>query len=136
MCCAWIAAGRRSGDSCLPVCNFPKSLARRRRYSLRRRFDKATVGEGVFMSLLISNLKKIYVGPDGSRVPVIDIESLQIATGEQAALIGTSGSGKTTLLHLIAGILVPDSGQILFDGEPQSDSADVVPYRGPARGVD
>ena len=88
------------------------------------------------MSLLISNLKKIYVGPDGSRVPVIDIESLQIATGEQAALIGTSGSGKTTLLHLIAGILVPDSGQILFDGEPQSSSADVVPYRGPTKGVD
>ena len=35
-------------------------------------------------------------------------------TAEQVALIGSSGSGKTTLLHLIAGILAPDSGSIVF----------------------
>ena len=45
---------------------------------------------------------------------MIDIAELDIAEGEQIALIGTSGSGKTTLLHLIAGILAPDSGSILF----------------------
>jgi putative ABC transport system ATP-binding protein len=59
-------------------------------------------------------LKKQYVGPDGSVVPVIDIEKFELNDGEQVALVGTSGSGKTTLLHLIAGILAPDSGQILF----------------------
>jgi ABC-type lipoprotein export system ATPase subunit len=72
------------------------------------------------MAVQLLQLKKQYIGPDGSVVPVVDIEALQLADGEQAALIGTSGSGKTTLLHLIAGILSPDSGQILFkstDGE-------------------
>lgn len=67
------------------------------------------------MAITIQNLVKKYVGPDGSVVPVIDISELRIDDGEQVALIGTSGSGKTTLLHLIAGILAPDSGSIVFD---------------------
>jgi putative ABC transport system ATP-binding protein len=68
------------------------------------------------MAISLRNLVKRYVGPDGSVVPVIDVASLDLADGEQVALIGTSGSGKTTLLHLIAGILTPDGGSILFDG--------------------
>ncbi len=59
-------------------------------------------------------LKKRYVGPDGSVVPVIDISRFTLAAGEQVALVGSSGSGKTTLLHMIAGILTPDSGRILY----------------------
>jgi len=52
---------------------------------------------------------------------VVDIEHLSLGDGEQVALVGSSGSGKTTLLHLIAGILTPDSGKILFDATtPQS----------------
>ena len=66
------------------------------------------------MAITVSDLVKRYVGPDGSVVPVIDVRNLHIDDGEQVALIGSSGSGKTTLLHLIAGILKPDSGQILF----------------------
>ncbi|HEY1628314.1 MAG TPA: ABC transporter ATP-binding protein [Tepidisphaeraceae bacterium] len=66
------------------------------------------------MGVLIDNLQKRYIGPDGSVVPVIDIEKFSLADTEQVALIGTSGSGKTTLLHLIAGILTPDSGSIQF----------------------
>lgn len=37
---------------------------------------------------------------------------LEIAPLTSAALVGPSGSGKTTLLHLMAGILVPDAGQV------------------------
>lgn len=67
------------------------------------------------MALHIEHLKKQYIGPDGSVVPVIDIESMSLGDGEQVALIGTSGSGKTTLLHMIAGIVAPDGGRIIYD---------------------
>ena len=67
------------------------------------------------MSVELQQLRKRYVAPDGSSVPVIDVAHFILGDGEQAALVGTSGSGKTTLLHLIAGILTPDSGRILFD---------------------
>ena len=55
------------------------------------------------MALLLSQLVKRYVGPDGSVVPVVDIEHFALNDGEQLALVGSSGSGKTTLLNLIAG---------------------------------
>lgn len=67
------------------------------------------------MSLHVQALKKDYLAPDGSVVPVINIDSLSIADGEQVALVGSSGSGKTTLLHLLAGIVTPDSGRIVYD---------------------
>jgi putative ABC transport system ATP-binding protein len=45
----------------------------------------------------------------------VDIDRFELADGEQVALVGTSGSGKTTLLHLIAGILTPDSGNVILN---------------------
>jgi putative ABC transport system ATP-binding protein len=67
------------------------------------------------MSVDIRALKKQYVAPDGAAVPVIDVAEFRLADGEHVGLIGGSGTGKTTLLHLIAGILSPDSGSIIFD---------------------
>ncbi len=67
------------------------------------------------MAVILSELKKRYVAPDGSFVPTIDIEHFELGDGEQVALVGSSGSGKTTLLHLMAGILVPDSGHVTYD---------------------
>lgn len=78
------------------------------------------------MTLQIHQLRKEYAAPDGTVVPVIDIQSLSLDTGQQAALVGTSGSGKTTLLHLIAGILTPDSGRIVFDLGPDDGQVDIT----------
>jgi putative ABC transport system ATP-binding protein len=66
------------------------------------------------MALSVRNLKKTFRGPDGVAVPIVDVDTFDIADAEQVALVGTSGSGKTTLLHLIAGIHSPDSGSIVF----------------------
>jgi putative ABC transport system ATP-binding protein len=67
------------------------------------------------MALHLHELIKRYVAPDGSAVPVIDVPQFDLADGEHVALVGGSGSGKTTLLHLIAGILTPDGGRIVYD---------------------
>lgn len=43
--------------------------------------------------------------------------SLQLAAGDYIAIMGESGVGKSTLLNLIAGLDVPDAGQVLFEGQ-------------------
>lgn len=46
--------------------------------------------------------------------------TLEVARGEQVAVLGPSGAGKSTLLNLIAGFLPPASGSILIDGQPHT----------------
>ncbi len=49
--------------------------------------------------------------------PALRGASLSVKRGEIVAVMGPSGSGKSTLLHCLAGILVPDSGEVYFDGQ-------------------
>ncbi len=46
----------------------------------------------------------------------VDHVSFKVDAGEILSIIGPNGAGKTTLFNLITGALVPDSGDILFDG--------------------
>ena len=48
--------------------------------------------------------------------PALRGANVSVAAGEILAVMGPSGSGKSTLLHCLAGILVPDSGRVEFDG--------------------
>ncbi|MBQ1020577.1 ABC transporter ATP-binding protein [Micromonospora sp. D93] len=50
------------------------------------------------------------------QTPALRGANVAVEAGEILAVMGPSGSGKSTLLHCLAGILVPDSGEILFDG--------------------
>ncbi len=52
-----------------------------------------------------------------SRVILTDV-SLEFPRGKVVAIMGSSGCGKTTLLRLIGGVITPQSGSILFNGEP------------------
>src|SRR4051812_12200600 len=44
--------------------------------------------------------------------------SFQIASGETLALVGGSGCGKSTLAKVIAGLISPESGTLLWEGQP------------------
>jgi putative ABC transport system ATP-binding protein len=48
--------------------------------------------------------------------PALRGANVTIQAGEMLAIMGPSGSGKSTLLHCLAGILVPDSGEVHFAG--------------------
>ena len=59
-------------------------------------------------------------------VVALDNVSLLVRRGELMTLLGPSGCGKTTLLNVVAGFLLPDSGEIAIDGRRVTD---VPPHR-------
>ena len=61
--------------------------------------------------LRVNNLRKSY-----SKRPVIRDVSMWLGRGEVVALLGPNGSGKTTCFYAIAGLVTPESGQVLIDG--------------------
>src|SRR5438128_6215285 len=51
------------------------------------------------------------------QTPALQGANLSARAGEILAVMGPSGSGKSTLLHCLAGILVPDDGEVWFAGD-------------------
>ena len=63
----------------------------------------------------LENISKHYAENSSAGVHSI---SFNIQKGDFVAIVGESGSGKSTLLKLIYGLLLPDSGELLFKGKP------------------
>ena len=65
---------------------------------------------------------------DGKIVTALASVNLKAAKGEFVTLIGPSGCGKSTLLNIICGLTEPDSGEVLFDGQPVQQRTGMVGY--------
>ena len=53
----------------------------------------------------------------GQRLSVLNSLELKINPGDSVAIVGPSGSGKSTLLSFLAGLDIPETGEILFKGD-------------------
>src|SRR5215212_2721302 len=69
------------------------------------------INVGRMILLKASNLVKIY----GPRT-VVDKVSFEVGHREVIGLLGRNGAGKTTTFRMIMGMIVPDGGQVMFDG--------------------
>lgn len=87
--------------------------------------EDATVPSGSTgaVRLGIEGLSKAFHRSSGDRVNAVDAIDLEVHAGEIVVLLGPSGCGKSTLLRCIAGLDVPDSGQISIDGTAVFHSA-------------
>jgi lipopolysaccharide export system ATP-binding protein len=78
-------------------------------------------------TLETSEITKSYSG----RTVVHDVQ-VSVKQGEVVGLLGPNGAGKTTTFYMIVGLISPDSGKILLDGE---DITDLPMYRRAGRGI-
>ncbi len=62
---------------------------------------------------------------------VVDRVSVHVQQGEVVGLLGPNGAGKTTSFYMIVGLITPDSGQVMLDGE---DITDVPMYKRARKG--
>lgn len=76
------------------------------------------------MMIEIKNVTKTF-----NELKAIDNVSLKIEKGKIIGLLGSNGSGKTTLIKLITGLLTPNEGSVLIDGnKPGVESKTVISY--------
>ena len=74
----------------------------------------------------VKHLKKSFKKREDQNLLVLDDVNLTVKHGEIVALLGKSGSGKSTLLRVIAGLVKPSSGEVLYGNRP---------VRGPVKGL-
>jgi nitrate/nitrite transport system ATP-binding protein len=80
------------------------------------------------MAILEMKSVSKWFGSGSSQTEVLRSVDLSLEEGEFVAIVGFSGSGKSTLMNLLAGLLRPDRGEVLFKGQKN-------PEPGPDRGI-
>jgi NitT/TauT family transport system ATP-binding protein len=74
----------------------------------------------------VTNCRQAYHKDSAADLVVLEDVELTIEQGEMVALLGRSGSGKSTLLRIVAGLLRPTAGQVMWRGQPLSGPADGI----------
>jgi len=68
----------------------------------------------------LKNINKSF-DENGKKIEILNDLNLTVYEGEKVAIIGPSGSGKSTILSLMAGLDVPDSGDVWVNGKAISN---------------
>jgi ABC-type lipoprotein export system ATPase subunit len=71
--------------------------------------------------LEIRGLRHYYRQPDGTLRRALELDGLRARGGESLVVSGPSGSGKTTLLHILAALIRPTEGEVVFGGQNLND---------------
>lgn len=78
---------------------------------------------GIANLLEAKNLRFSYRLPDGGYLQAVDDVSLEVREGEVLAVVGQTGSGKSTLAHILANVIKPECGKVLFmDGNVSKEN--------------
>ena len=75
---------------------------------------------GIAGLLKAQNLSYSYRLPNGQYLKAVDNVDLEVREGEVLAIVGQTGSGKSTLAHILANVIKPESGEVLFIDENTS----------------
>ncbi|MEO8329264.1 MAG: ABC transporter ATP-binding protein [Candidatus Nanopelagicales bacterium] len=73
--------------------------------------------------LQLAGVSKAYRNP-AETTPVFEHIDLNLVRGEITSLVGPSGCGKSTIISLIAGLMAPDEGRVVFDGNDVAELSD------------
>lgn len=69
----------------------------------------------------VQNVRKTFRSSENQELVVLDEVNFNMYENEIVALLGKSGSGKSTLLRIIAGLVSPTSGQVLYKNQPVNE---------------
>ncbi len=75
------------------------------------------------MKIQVSNISKTL-----DDLPTLDRISLTVERGQFVVILGPSGCGKSTLLNIISGLLAPDQGRVILDGEDWTGRTGKISY--------
>ena len=96
-------------------------------YPVGTQGEKTSENQPPFMKL--EGVTKQFVTAKGTIITALRDIDLSIHMGERIGIIGESGCGKSTLARLLSGILQPDKGAILIDGEKELASINRQEFR-------
>ncbi|MBD2510581.1 nitrate/sulfonate/bicarbonate ABC transporter ATP-binding protein [Nostoc muscorum FACHB-395] len=68
--------------------------------------------------IVLKNVSKSYQQPNGQQIVILENINLELRPGEIVALLGPSGSGKSTLMRIVAGLIPPSEGEVVYHNRP------------------